>query len=75
MWFPQLQPIGTQPSKASKRSGQKWPPPLEPSDGGGVQPVFRDLARLSVRLLMEGYPLPMSIRQARLFKPSGNIMS
>lgn len=32
---------------------------------GGLQPIFRDLARLSVRLLMEGYPVPMSLRQAQ----------
>ena len=30
----------------------------------GLQPIFRDLARLSVRLLMDGYPVPMSLRQA-----------
>lgn len=32
---------------------------------GGVQPLFRDLARLSIRLLLEGgLPLPMSLSQA-----------
>lgn len=33
---------------------------------GGVQPLFRDLARLSIRLLLEGgLPLPMSLSQAQ----------
>ncbi|CAJ1416058.1 unnamed protein product [Effrenium voratum] len=31
---------------------------------GGVQPFFRDLARLSARLLLEGCVLPFSLRQA-----------
>ena len=28
--------------------------------------MWRDLARLSVHLIMDGYPLPMSLRQVQL---------